>query len=71
MLASARERPFAIALAALAAALCLVAVVAPPAPAEDLTNQLETKESKLEETQERKGVLTTTISRLPGAGSSG
>jgi peptidoglycan DL-endopeptidase CwlO len=56
------SRSFAIAFAALAAALCLVAVAAPSAFAEDLTNQLESKESQLEETQERKGVLTTTIS---------
>lgn len=55
------SRSFAIVLAALAAALCLVAVAAPVASAEDLTNQLESKESQLEETQERKGVLTSTI----------
>jgi murein DD-endopeptidase MepM/ murein hydrolase activator NlpD len=57
------SRSFAIVLAALAAALCLCAVAAPAAPAADLTGQLETKESKLEEAQERKGVLTTTISQ--------
>ena len=56
-------RPFAIAFAALLAALCLVAVVAPTAPAEDLSSELESKESALEETQQRKGVLTTTITR--------
>jgi peptidoglycan DL-endopeptidase CwlO len=68
------SRSFAIVLAALAAALCLVAVAAPPASAEDLTNQLESKESQLEETKERKGVLTSTITayqariqRLTGA----
>jgi murein DD-endopeptidase MepM/ murein hydrolase activator NlpD len=55
------SRSFAIALAALAAALCLVAVAAPPAFAEDLTDQLESKESQLEETKQRKGVLTSTI----------
>ena len=67
------SRSFAI-LAALAAALCLLAVAAPAAPAADLTHELEAKESQLEETHERKGVLTTTIShykarieRLTGA----
>jgi len=58
-----RSRNFAIAFAAFLAGLCLVAVVAPMAPAEDLTSELESKESALEETQHRKGVLTTTISR--------
>jgi murein DD-endopeptidase MepM/ murein hydrolase activator NlpD len=68
------SRSFAIALAAVAAALSLLAVGVPAAAAEDLTNQLESKESQLEETKERKGVLTTTIShyqariqRLTGA----
>jgi murein DD-endopeptidase MepM/ murein hydrolase activator NlpD len=56
-------RPFVIAFAALLAALCLVAVDASPAPAEDLSSELESKESQLEETQQRKGVLTTTITR--------
>ena len=56
-------RPVAIAFAALLAALCLLAVAAPAAPAEDLSSELESKESQLEETQHRKGVLTTTISR--------
>jgi murein DD-endopeptidase MepM/ murein hydrolase activator NlpD len=68
------SRSFAIVLAVLAAVLCLFAVTAPAAPAADLTDQLETKESQLEDAQERKGVLTTTISgyqarikRLTGA----
>jgi peptidoglycan DL-endopeptidase CwlO len=52
-----------IAFAALLAALCLVGVDASPAPAEDLSSELESKESQLEETQQRKGVLTTTITR--------
>jgi murein DD-endopeptidase MepM/ murein hydrolase activator NlpD len=52
-----------IAFAALLAALCLAAVAAPAAPAEDLSSELESKESALEETQQRKGVLTTTITR--------
>jgi murein DD-endopeptidase MepM/ murein hydrolase activator NlpD len=57
------SRSFAIVLAALAAALCLLAVAAPAAPAADLTGQLEAKESKLDEAQERQGVLTSTITR--------
>ncbi|HEY2055537.1 MAG TPA: peptidoglycan DD-metalloendopeptidase family protein [Solirubrobacterales bacterium] len=57
------SRSFAMVLAALAAAVCLVAVAAPEAGAADLTGQLEAKESQLEETQERKGVLTSTITR--------
>jgi murein DD-endopeptidase MepM/ murein hydrolase activator NlpD len=67
------SRLLAIFLAASAAAVCLLAA-ATPAPAADLTHELEAKESQLEETQERKGVLTTTIShyqariqRLTGA----
>jgi murein DD-endopeptidase MepM/ murein hydrolase activator NlpD len=56
-------RPLSIAFVALLAALCLVAVAAPAAPAEDLSSELESKESALAETQHRKGVLTTTISR--------
>ncbi len=58
------SRSFAIALAAFAAALSLLAVGVPGASAEDLTNQLESKESQLEETKERKGVLTSTITRF-------
>jgi len=58
------SRFLAIVLAALAAALCLLAVAAPAAPAEDLTHQLEAKEAQIEETKERKGVLTTTISHF-------
>jgi peptidoglycan DL-endopeptidase CwlO len=57
------SRSFAIVLAACAAALGLLAVAAPAAPAADLTGQLEAKESKLEEAKERKGVLTSTITR--------
>ena len=57
------RRLITFAFAALLAALCLVAVAAPAAPAEDLSAELESKESKLEETQHRKGVLTTTITR--------
>jgi murein DD-endopeptidase MepM/ murein hydrolase activator NlpD len=54
-------RPLAIAVAAFAAALCLFAAAAPPAPAADLSGELESKEAELEETQHHKGVLTTTI----------
>jgi peptidoglycan DL-endopeptidase CwlO len=57
------RRSFAIVLALFAASVALVAVAVPAAPAEDLTKALEEKESRLEETKERKGVLTTTISR--------
>jgi peptidoglycan DL-endopeptidase CwlO len=57
------SRSFAIALAALAALLSVLAVSAPAAFAEDLTHQLESKEAQLEETKERKGVLTSTITR--------
>jgi murein DD-endopeptidase MepM/ murein hydrolase activator NlpD len=56
------RRSFAIVLALVAASLGLVVVAVPLASAEDLTQQLEEKESSLEETKERKGVLTTTIS---------
>lgn len=38
-------------------------LVSGPAPAEDLQSQLEAKQSKLGEVEEKKGVLTTTISR--------
>jgi len=56
------SRPLAI-FAGLLAALCLLAVAAPAAPAEVLSSALESKEAQLEETRHRKGVLTTTISR--------
>jgi peptidoglycan DL-endopeptidase CwlO len=54
-----------LALAAhLAAAAALLALLAAgPAVAEDLQSQLEAKEAKLAKVRERKGVLTTTISR--------
>lgn len=55
------SRPAAL-FAALLAAVCLIAVAAPTASAEDLSSELESKEAQLEETQHRKGVLTTTIS---------
>jgi murein DD-endopeptidase MepM/ murein hydrolase activator NlpD len=57
-----RNRFVAVALALAAAALC--PLLAPgPSVAADLQSQLEAKQSKLEEAQEKKGVLTSTISR--------
>jgi murein DD-endopeptidase MepM/ murein hydrolase activator NlpD len=58
-----RNRPAGAALLALAAALSLCLVLSPAAGAEDLQSKLEAKQSKLEEVRERRGVLTTTISR--------
>jgi murein DD-endopeptidase MepM/ murein hydrolase activator NlpD len=54
-----------LALAALpaAAAALVVLLTAGPAAAEDLQSKLEDKEAKLSDVRERKGVLTTTISR--------
>jgi peptidoglycan DL-endopeptidase CwlO len=57
-----RNRSVAVALSAALAALSML-VTAGPAPAEDLQSQLEAKQAKLEEVGERKGVLTSTISR--------
>lgn len=57
-----RFAPAAVAGAAAAALLALLAL-APLASAEDLQSQLDSKEAKLSEVRERKGVLTTTISR--------
>jgi len=48
---------------ALAAVTLSSLLVSGPAPAEDLQSQLEAKQSKLEEVEGRKGVLTSTISR--------
>ena len=53
----------ATAIVAVAAALVALLAAAPAAPAADLRSQLETKESKLDEVRQRKGVLTTTIAR--------
>ncbi len=58
-----RHRFAAAGLSVLAAALLVMLFAAAAAPAADLTDQLEAKESKLDEVRERKGVLTTTISR--------
>ncbi len=58
-----RNRSVAVALSVALAALSML-LVAAPAPAEDLQAQLEAKQEKLEEVGERKGVLTSTISRF-------
>jgi murein DD-endopeptidase MepM/ murein hydrolase activator NlpD len=50
-------------LCAAAAALVVLLVLSPQAPAADLSSKLDTKEAKLAKVRERKGVLTTTISR--------
>lgn len=58
-------RPLAIALAVALLSACAGLAARPAAvPAQDLQAQLEAKESKLEAVRERKGVLTTTISRF-------
>lgn len=51
------------ALLAAAVALLVLLALSPAAPAEDLQSKLDAKEAKLSEVRERKGVLTTTISR--------
>ena len=51
------------ALAAAAAALVVLLAISPAAPAQDLQSKLENKEAKLSHVRDRKGVLTTTISR--------
>ncbi len=56
------NRSVAVATSVALAALCTL-LVPGSAPAEDLEAQLEAKQQKLEEVGERKGVLTTTISR--------
>jgi murein DD-endopeptidase MepM/ murein hydrolase activator NlpD len=57
------NRLVAVALSALAASVCLL-LLASPAPAQDLQSKLEAKQTKLDEVRERKGVLTSTISRF-------
>jgi murein DD-endopeptidase MepM/ murein hydrolase activator NlpD len=57
------NRLVAMALSVAAAALSTL-FLAGPAPAQDLQFKLEAKQSKLDEVRERKGVLTTTISRF-------
>jgi peptidoglycan DL-endopeptidase CwlO len=58
-----RNRPVVAVLSAAAAALCALLLAAPPASSATLQSKLEAKESRLGEVEERKGVLTTTISR--------
>ena len=58
-----RNRFVAVALSIAAAALCL-SLVAGPAAAENLESKLEAKQAKLDEVVEKKGVLTSTISRF-------
>jgi murein DD-endopeptidase MepM/ murein hydrolase activator NlpD len=57
-----RHRPAAVTLSVLTAAL-IVMLFAAAAPAADLQEQLDAKQTKLEEVSEREGVLTTTISK--------
>ena len=57
-----RNRFAAVALSIAAATLCTL-LLAGPAPAQDLESKLEAKQAKLDEVREKKGVLTTTISR--------
>jgi peptidoglycan DL-endopeptidase CwlO len=57
-----RNRPVAMALSVAVAALSTL-LLASPAPAADLESKLEAKQSKLDEVVEKKGVLTSTISR--------
>lgn len=52
------------ALCAAAAALLALLLIPAAAPAQDLQSELETKQSQLQKVEERKGVLTTTISRF-------
>jgi peptidoglycan DL-endopeptidase CwlO len=57
------HRLAATALSVLAALTCVALLASPVAPAQDLQSELEAKQSKLDEVHQRKGVLTTTISR--------
>jgi murein DD-endopeptidase MepM/ murein hydrolase activator NlpD len=52
------------ALCAAVAAFLILLVAAPAAPAADLQSELEAKQSQLEKVEERKGVLTTTITHF-------
>src|SRR6188474_257297 len=58
-----KTRPALAALLAAAAALIVLLAAGTIASADDLESKLDAKESKLSEVRERKGVLTTTISR--------
>jgi murein DD-endopeptidase MepM/ murein hydrolase activator NlpD len=57
-----KNRPVAMALFVAVAALSTL-LLASPAPAADLESELEAKQSKLDEVVEKKGVLTSTITR--------
>jgi murein DD-endopeptidase MepM/ murein hydrolase activator NlpD len=59
-----RNHPLGVALSLAAVAIATLLVACPAAPARDLQSKLEAKQSKLDEVRERKGVLTTTISRF-------
>ena len=59
-----KTRPASAALLAAVAALLVLLLSSAAAPAEDLSEKLDEKEAKLSEVRERKGVLTTTISRF-------
>lgn len=56
-------RPAAVASVAAVAAVAVLLCGAAPAPAKDLQSKLDAKEAKLSKVRQRKGVLTTTISR--------
>jgi murein DD-endopeptidase MepM/ murein hydrolase activator NlpD len=58
-----KNRSVVAVLAVAAAALCALLLASSPASAESLQSKLEAKRSQLSEVRERKGVLTTTISR--------
>jgi murein DD-endopeptidase MepM/ murein hydrolase activator NlpD len=58
-----KTRPALVALLAAAAALLVLLAASTAAPAQDLESKLEAKEAKLSKVRERRGVLTTTISR--------
>src|SRR5258705_7012706 len=59
-----KNRPALAALLGAAVAALLVLLSAGTASAEDLESKLEAKQAKLSEVQERRGVLTTTISHF-------
>jgi peptidoglycan DL-endopeptidase CwlO len=59
-----KTRPASAALLAAAAAFVVLLAFSDVAPAQDLQSQLDAKESKLSDVREKKGVLTTTISRF-------
>src|SRR3954451_9668980 len=59
-----KTRPALVALLPAAAALLVLLAASSAASAQDLQSKLEAKEAKLSKVRERKGVLTTTISRF-------